>query len=88
MVLTFDSTTSEIWLEVPIVDDDLCEENETIGLLLTTSSPDVNLDPATGEIIIIDDDGNVVAVDLPRYPAGLSYYERKCLFQQDTYLLV
>ena len=62
MVLTFDSTTSEIWLDVPIIDDDLCENDEIIDLLLTTSSPDVNLDPAIGEIIIIDDDGNVLVV--------------------------
>ena len=65
IVLTFDSTTPAIWLDIPIIDDDLCENDETIDLMLTTSSPDVNLDPATGEIIIIDDDGNVLAVDLP-----------------------
>ena len=62
IVLTFDSTTSEIWLDVPIIDDDLCENDEIIDLLLTTSSPDVNLNPASGEIIIIDDDGNVLVV--------------------------
>ena len=62
MVLTFDSTTDEIWLDVPIIDDDLCEDDEIIDLLLTTSNPDVNLAPATGEIIIIDDDGNVHVV--------------------------
>ena len=62
MVLTFDSTTDEIWLDVPIIDDDLCENDEIIDLLLTTSSPDVNLNPAIGEIIIVDDDGNVLVV--------------------------
>ena len=71
MVLTFDSTTSEIWLEVPIIDDDLCEENETIDLMLTTSNPDVKLAPATGEIIIIDDDGNVHVVCVSEW--GLTF---------------
>ena len=61
LVLTFD-VISEIWLDLPIIDDDLCENDEIIDLLLTTSSPDVNLAPATGEIIIIDDDGNVLVV--------------------------
>ena len=62
VVLTFDSMTDEIWLDIPIVDDDLCEDNETIDLMLTTSNPDVNLLPATGDIIIVDDDGNVLVV--------------------------
>ncbi len=59
MTLTFDSGIDTIRVDIPIVDDNLCEADEIFQVNLATADPDVNLDPATGFVTIIDDDGEL-----------------------------
>ena len=49
-------------IEIPIVDDDLCEGNEQFQVSLQNNDPDVNLAPgrATGTVTIIDNDSKFV----------------------------
>ena len=49
-------------VQIPIVDDTLCEGNEQFQVSLQNNDPNVNLAPgrATGTVTIIDNDGKVV----------------------------
>ena len=45
-------------VNVPIIDDDLCEGMETFTILLSEADPNVALNgPRMGTVTIIDDDG-------------------------------
>ncbi len=59
MVLNFNSGVDTIQVNIPIVDDNLCEADEIFQLNLATTDPDVNLNPATGFVTIKDDDGKL-----------------------------
>ncbi len=59
MTLTFDSGIDTIRVDIPIINDNLCEPDEVFQVNLATTDPDVNLDPATGFVTIIDDDGEL-----------------------------
>ena len=62
MDLTFDSEIQNdtLCVDVPINDDNLCETDEIFDVTLTTADPAVTLDPDTGTVTIIDDDGKSV----------------------------
>ena len=58
--LTFNSVTTQLLVPVPIVDDELDEEDEerfTALLNLVTNNPRVTIDPAMAEVLIVDNDG-------------------------------
>ncbi len=55
MILIFNSVVDRIQVNIPIVDDNLCEADEIFQVNLETTDLDVNLDPATGSVTIIDD---------------------------------
>ncbi len=57
MILTFNSVVDTIQVNIPIVDDNLCEADDIFQVNLATADPDVNLNPATGFVTIKDDDG-------------------------------
>ena len=63
VVFNAGNTNDMICVEIPIVDDSLCEGNEQFQVSLENNDPaNVNLAPgrATGTVTIIDDDGKVV----------------------------
>ncbi len=59
MILTFGAGVDTIRVDIPIINDNLCEPDEIFQLNLDTADPDVNLDPATGFVTIQDDDGEL-----------------------------
>ena len=42
---------------VPVIDDLICEADETVPCQLTSNDPDVILSPSVGLVTIIDNDG-------------------------------
>ena len=63
--LSFTSLTSgPVCASVVIVDDNICEGDETFNIQLNTSDSDILLNPDAGTATIIDDDGNPL---LPTY---------------------
>ena len=62
MDLTFDSGNQNnmLCVDVSINDDNLCEDDEMFDISLSTLDPAVTLDPDTGSVTIIDDDGKSV----------------------------
>ncbi len=59
MILTFSAGVDTIRVDIPIINDFLCEPDEIFQVNLDTADPDVNLDPATGFVTIQDDDGEL-----------------------------
>ncbi len=59
MTLTFTAGVDIVVVDIPIINDFLCEPDEVFQLNLATANPDVNLDPATGFVTIQDDDGEL-----------------------------
>ena len=53
--LTFSADSSRICQDIPIEDDDILEGTENLFADLTTSDPDVILDPNETEILIFED---------------------------------
>ena len=53
--LTFSAGSSRNCQDIPIEDDNILEGTENLFANLTTSDPDVNLAPATTEILILED---------------------------------
>ena len=45
---------------VPIIDDDVLEDNQTFTVVLSTEDPYVLLDPASATVTIVDNDGEIV----------------------------
>ena len=66
---TFDPMTASdrMYVVVPIVDDMVVENRELFSCRLTTSDPDVDLDPENATVYIADNDGE-------SYPLALSKY--------------
>ena len=62
MDLTFDSGNQDdiLCVDVPINNDTLCETDEMFNVTLTTLDSAVILDPSTGTVTIVDDDGKYV----------------------------
>ncbi len=54
--LTFSSSVTQLAVDIPITNDLLTEIDEIFQVTLTTLDGDVNLNPATGFVTIIDDD--------------------------------
>ena len=57
VTLTFDASNTLECVRIPINDDDDLEPNEMFTVSLTTTEPDVILDPRNGEVIILNRDG-------------------------------
>ncbi len=54
--LTFSSSITELAVDIPITNDLFTEIDEIFQVTLTTVDGDVNLNPATGFVTILDDD--------------------------------
>lgn len=52
--MTFDPTTSRSCAEIPIIDDDVPEDDETFTVTVTDTG--INITPDTGIVTIVDDD--------------------------------
>ena len=58
--LSFSSTTSGSQCgTIPIVNDDICEGDETFTCQLSTTDSQIALSPSAGTVTIDDDDGNL-----------------------------
>ena len=58
--LTFSSTTiAPLCGTIPIVNDTICEGDETFTCQLSTSDSQIILNPSAGTVTIDDDDGNL-----------------------------
>ena len=44
---------------VPILDDDVLEDNQTFSVVLITSDPDALVNPAFATVTIVDNDGKI-----------------------------
>ena len=44
---------------VPIIDDDVLEDNQTFIVVLSTSDPDASVNPAFAIVTIVDNDGKI-----------------------------
>ena len=44
--------------EIPIIDDNVLEDNQTFNVVLSTADSDILLDPSSATITIVDNDGN------------------------------
>ena len=55
--VTFSATTSSQVVTIPILEDTILESSETINVTLTSADPAAILNPASGVIIIEDNDG-------------------------------
>jgi len=42
---------------IPIIDDNVLEDDQTFSVVLSTTELDVLLDPASATVTIVDDDG-------------------------------
>ena len=59
MDLTFTPGVNSLTVSVPIIDNGILEGTEQFFGDLSTSDPDVDLQPQRTTIIIADDDGNI-----------------------------
>ena len=84
--ITFTSTTvGPIKINIPINDDLLCEGEEIFQVSLRApGEPDVNLDPATGVVTIIDDDSKSCVVRILSNDIHLVY---TCRCTRKSFLL-
>ena len=55
--LTFTSSMTEICRDITIINDVFYEDPENFNVILTTVDPDVILNPDTGTITVLDEDG-------------------------------
>ena len=55
--LTFNATKSSQTVTIPIHEDDIVEDSETITVTLTTADPAAILNPSSASVTIEDDDG-------------------------------
>ena len=55
--LMFDRLTTRRCEDIPIIDDDILENDEQFTVTLTTSDDGVDLDPEEGTIVIEDTSG-------------------------------
>ena len=55
--LTFDAATSSQTVTIPILDDDIVEDSETIIVTLTSTDPAAILNPSSATVTIEDNDG-------------------------------
>ncbi len=55
--LTFSSTVTQLSVDIPIIDDLIVEAEERFQVSLATGDGNVNLNPATGFVTIIGNDG-------------------------------
>ncbi len=55
--LTFSSSVTQLAVDIPINDDLFVEVNERFQVSLATGDGAINLNPATGFVTIIDNDG-------------------------------
>ena len=60
MQLTFLPSTNEQCADIPIVNDETVESNETLLVILTTSDPAVSMDTNYAYITITDDGMSLV----------------------------
>ena len=69
--LTFDGSNTIQCVRIPINDDEDLEPDERFTVSLTTTEPDVILDPRNGEVTIINDDGQCPFIYSPFVPCSL-----------------
>ena len=55
--LTFDAATSSQTVTIPILEDDIVEDSETIIVTLTSTDPAAILNPPSASVTIEDNDG-------------------------------
>ncbi len=55
--LTFSSSVTQLSVDIPIIDDLIVEGNERFQVSLATGDGDINVNPATGFVTIIENDG-------------------------------
>ena len=55
--LTFNATTSSQTVTIPILEDDVVEDFETIIVTLTSADPAAILNPSSSSVTIGDNDG-------------------------------
>ena len=68
--LTFDETVSLSCVDIPIVDNDFIEEQESFTVTLTSSDPDVTFMPPTAPVFIVDDDSVTIGFEMELYNAA------------------
>ena len=81
MNLTFNSGNQDnmLCVDVPINDDNLCEADEMFSVSLTTVDPAVTLDPDSGTVTIVDDDGMLASMT---YYNICTFIYTHCLYLQ------
>ena len=60
VVLTFDPITSRSCTDIPIINDDVPEDDETFTVTVTDTG--INITPDIGIVTIVDDDGGFFSV--------------------------
>ena len=55
--LTFDAVTSSQTVTIPILDDNIVEDSETIIVTLTSTDPAAIVNPSRASVTIEDNDG-------------------------------
>ena len=55
--LAFNATTLSQTVTIPILEDDIVEDSETIIVTLTSADPAAIINPSTASVIIEDKDG-------------------------------
>ena len=68
--LVFNSGTTRACTQVPIVDDDIDEDDEMFDVTLTTTETGISLAPDQGMVTITDDDGTFLSKAFAHYPSS------------------
>ncbi len=63
----FNSDTSRVCSNIPVIDDSVVEITEMFGVMLTSSEPDVDLQDPSAVVDIIDNDRVVIGFEMERY---------------------
>jgi UDP-glucose 6-dehydrogenase len=66
-VLVFNSDTSRVCSNIPVIDDSVVEMTEMFGVMLTSSEPDVDLQDSSAVVDIIDNDRVVIGFEMEQY---------------------
>ena len=62
MQLVFNNANFDrmLCIDIPIIDDSICEDDETINVLLTTNDPDAVVTTPSTIATIVDNDGGFI----------------------------
>ena len=65
--LEFNSTTSRACADIPIVDDNIVELAENLSVIVSGDDPDVDFEPDTAIVTIVDNDRVVIGFEMETY---------------------